>query len=542
MNLHHPVMLRVAFFAFLFCAIAPAARSQSSPAGSATPQDSCAKLSARDCATLALNAMGGRERLEALKNIRTETVVHTELMEQSYRQDPFITAYGRRHDLLDLAGQRLLRNSQNTWPESDLGQSESQLTLAVGLNGGAYRGKTADRPCSVGDIDNLRQALALGPARLMLTALQSSDLHFDKPETLRSTLHAVLAFTWEKVPVKILINSFNHLPDAVETVQAFHDFWTYWGDVRQRIYFDNWMLIHGVVYPTNAIEERNGAIWQSSQSVNVEFNVAVDEKLFAIDEKVAQQSVHSTFFAMSPFHPDAPNSLAPGVDLFLGPWNATIIQQNDGIVILESPMSGIYTQGVIDKAKEMHPGAQIKAVLSTSDSWPHVAGVRQAVTDALPVYILDLNRPLLDRFVSEPRTLNPDSLSQSPKKPDWKIVSGKTIVGAGDNRVELYPLRGAGTERQYMVYFPAHKILYASDTLVINRDGSLYDPELTYEVVQAVKREGLDVTTVFAMHQAPVPWTQVIGLIEKAQQPAAAPATSGSNNSPAHSDFSNGKR
>ena len=69
-----------------------------------------------------------------------------------------------------------------------------------------------------------------------------------------------------------------------------------------------------------------------------------------------------------------------------------------------------------------------------------------------------------------------------------------------------------------MVYFPARNILYASDTLVINADGSLYDPELTYEVFQAVKREKLDVTTVFAMHQPPVPWTQVVALLEKAQK------------------------
>ncbi len=39
-----------------------------------------------------------------------------------------------------------------------------------------------------------------------------------------------------------------------------------------------------------------------------------------------------------------------------------------------------------------------------------------------------------------------------------------------------------------MVYFPAHKLLYASDTLVVNDDGSLYDPELMREVVAAVKR------------------------------------------------------
>jgi hypothetical protein len=31
-----------------------------------------------------------------------------------------------------------------------------------------------------------------------------------------------------------------------------------------------------------------------------------------------------------------------------------------------------------------------------------------------------------------------------------------------------------------------------------------------------VKREGLDVSTVFAMHQGPLPWAQVAALVEKA--------------------------
>jgi len=39
---------------------------------------------------------------------------------------------------------------------------------------------------------------------------------------------------------------------------------------------------------------------------------------------------------------------------------------------------------------------------------------------------------------------------------------------------------------------------------------------LMREVMEAVKREHLSVTTVFAMHQEPVPWAQVTALVEKA--------------------------
>ena len=159
----------------------------------------------------------------------------------------------------------------------------------------------------------------------------------------------------------------------------------------------------------------------------------------------------------------------------------------------------------------------VKAVLSTSDSWPHTGGVRHAVAQGLPVYLLDLNRPLLDRMIAAPHTIDSDALEYAKNSPQWRIVSERVSVGGGANRMELYPLRGASTERQYMVYFPEFRLLYASDSLALNDDGSLYNPELMYEVAQAVKRVKLLVDTVFAMHQGPLPWNQVAALIHKSQ-------------------------
>jgi hypothetical protein len=233
---------------------------------------------------------------------------------------------------------------------------------------------------------------------------------------------------------------------------------------------------------------------------------------------MAQRSVTSKGWDRT-FSADKNVALAPGIDLFPGAWNSTIVKLADGIAILEAPISGGYTQGVIEEAKRRYPGVPVKAVLSTSDSWPHTGGVRFAVASGLPVYILDLNRPLLDRMIAAPHTIHPDALAQTGEhtSPMWKIVAGKEELGAGPNRMELYPIRGASTERQYMVYFPEHRLLYASDTLVINDDGSLYDPELMFEVKQAVERAKLKVDTVFAMHQTPVPWEKVVGLIEKAR-------------------------
>lgn len=476
----------------------------------------CQKAGPKGCLELALAAMGGRERLDSIKSLGIDTVRHTLLVEQSYRQAPFITSYEHLKVKMDFVGNRIHRELHESWPESDPGDSESDSVLVASPTGGVYRA-AHDSPCSLSDLDWARQTLSLDPTRLLLTALQSPKLEFEQPEMIRSSLHSIVGFIWQGMPVRIAINPWNHLPDAIETVEQFHDHWYQWGDVKRRIYFENWKFFHGLVYPTNQVEERNGVLWQSSQVFDLDLNVPVDEAEFRMDAKAAELSAQYKGWE-SPFPSGKGTDLAPGITLYEHSWNSTLVKQDDGIIVLEAPLSGVYTKGLLDEARRQYPGIAIKAVLSTSDSWPHVGGVRQAVAEGLPVYILDLNRPLLDAMVQAPHKLHPDSLALSPKAANWKIVSQKLQVGQGPNRMELYPLRGASTERQYMVYFPEHHLLYVSDTLSLDDKGVLYDPELMREVIQAVQREGLQINTAFAMHQGPVAWTQIVALVEKARK------------------------
>ncbi|OOG43657.1 MBL fold metallo-hydrolase [Rhodanobacter sp. C05] len=475
----------------------------------------CERLDARACLDLALTAMGGRDKLAAIHNVQLDVIGHTALTEQSYRQAPFISSYERDQLTLDFDKGRLLQHARAVWPESDPHQADIEQTLVATAQGGVYRGKDGDSPCGLSDLEDTRATLALGPERLLLTAAAAPDLHYTSGEWLRSTPHSVLEFSWNGRPVRVMLNAFNHLPDAFERTATFQDFWFAWGDVEQRVYYDNWKLLNGTVLPTNRIEQRNGVLWQSMQILDASFNKALDDKTFAMDAAVAAKSAQSKGWNRE-FSDKHRVELAPGIELYSGAWNATLIKQDDGVLVLEAPISPYYVAGVLAKARSAFAGMPVKAVLSSSDSWPHMAGVREAVAEDLPVYILDLNQPLLDRLVAAPHRLQPDHLQAAPRAPQWHVISGRQEIGSGANRVVIYPLRGASTERQYMVYFPQHKLLYASDTLALNADHTLYDPELMHEVVQAVAREHLEVTTVYAMHEGPTPWSEVVHLVDAA--------------------------
>jgi hypothetical protein len=255
--------------------------------------------------------------------------------------------------------------------------------------------------------------------------------------------------------------------------------------------------------------------------------LAIDEPLKEVDLTIPPE-------VRAQFHPDAKPrdleqiplgnpkqpaaELAPGVVLIPGAWNITLVRQDDGIVVLEAPISSGYSAEVIAEAHRRFPGQPIKAVVTTSDSWPHLAGIRQYVAEGIPIYALDLNQPILKRIVDDPRHSKPDALARKPQQPQFHSVHGKTALGTGANRLEIYPIRGETSERQMMVYFPEHHLLYGSDPFQQQPDGTFFYPQTVTELSDAVAREHLDVSRFFMMHIGPTPWSELSKAVEAAEK------------------------
>jgi hypothetical protein len=475
---------------------------------------------AHECLTEAVKQMGGETALRALKTVRFEAIGHREMVEQSERPEgPYVVEYD--HLIVQLR---------------DLERHHWKQTVT--LNGGPFPEVTIDtvtvdesakrafdhqvRPGSPDDLQSAQETLELGPERVLFTALAADDLRAEADTVLQSVPHHVVAFTWRNLPVRLYLNSYTALPTEVEWQSAYPSniFWSAWGDVTTRLYYSLWWLCPGGIhYPTQWDFVRNGLPDRVFTITKIATNVEFPADTFAIsaDERATFHKRGGTLDDRPLGIPDQPAvEVAKDIVHIPGAWNVTLARQTDGIVIVEAPISSGYSAKVLAEAERRWPGVPVKAVISTSDSWPHLAGVREYVARGIPVYALDLNIAILSRLVTAPRTRFPDAAAQNPKKPDFHVVASKTLLGTGPNRIEIYPLRGETSERQMMVYFPEHKLLYGSDPFQKNERGYTF-PQTVWELVHAVERERFSVDTFFMMHIGPTPWGDLLKAIEEAE-------------------------
>lgn len=488
---------------------------------------SATRLYAADPAAVALvhaglSAQGGEAKLRALHSVQWQASGYRNELEQSERPEgPYIVQMNEISETHDFAGRRYLNRQVSTlYPVSRFSNTvvvadhiAMRSASSIGAAGPPLQNAQPGTPQQV---QSAEERMALSPERLLLTALDAPDLHSMPDVSLQSISQNAVAFTLDGSPVLVYLNPYTHLPTAVDYSGplAHAGFWSYLGDVTQRTYFSFWWLAKGGIHlPLQWNIEGNGQPDSMFVMSKLQIDEPLNESELAIpdairtrfrDAKVADLEQRPLGIPGQPAQ-----ELRPGIIFIPGVWNATFIRQDDGIVILEAPISSGYSAKVIAEAKKRFPGMPIKDVITTSDSWPHLAGIREYVADGVPIYALDLNRPILNRVITAPRKSKPDALARAPRTPEFHLVAEKLVLGTGPNRMELYPLHGETSERQMMVYFPEYHLLYGSDPFQQNEDGSLFYPQTVSEEMDAVAREHLVVEQFFMMHIGLTSWSDL---------------------------------
>jgi len=476
--------------------------------------------SARQYLQKAAEVMGGEQALRNIKTERTEYLGHRFFLEQSERPDgPWIIGYDTGTEFRDYVHGGLRQDSV----QRGLGQEEGSPSSATTVEG-ITQANVGDkhRPGSLSQLAEAEEALDFSADRLVLHGLDAADLRSFPDVSIHGEPYHVVAFTYAKVPVRLFLNAYTGLPGVVEWTQTYPSdiYWRGWGDVRNRQEFTNYSLLPGGIrLPLQSDLTRNDQPCKSRVVLKRELNLQLAQDTFAIAPEVRAAFEKIKTAALETPAIGKPQEIVEGDDslvLFRGAWNASLIKQPDGLIILEAPIGPKHTRDLLEQARQRYPNTPIKAVITTSDAWPHFGGLREMVANNIPVYATDLNQPILTRFINSPFTLAPDSLAKSHKLARFHWISSKTVLGTGPNRLELYPIRNASGERYLMVYFPERRILYVSDLAQHQQDGTFFMPEYLKEIADAAEREHLTVERFFAMHMPMTAWSELQQGLNKA--------------------------
>ena len=476
----------------------------------------------QDILNRAIAAMGGETRLTSLKSITLESIGHAWALEQSERPEgPWLAIYRQRVDVRDYGGnRRSVQVQQRFW-----GSAQWTRPISTVVAGGAAAGFNNQRwmPAPPAAVRDWEDTAALAPERLLLTARAAPDLRSLGEETKHGVRQDVIGFSWRNQPVKLWLNGWTHLPTGMELLK--NDSFGIWGDVTERRWYSYWTLeAGGLMYPRQTTIEWNGLPYSDDTVMAITLDAPPDEAAFAIPDDTralfAERAAQPVGLASARLDEKRVVVLADWILQLQGGFNVGVVRQPDGVVILEGTTSSGYSNQVMEYVARRFPKDSIKAVVTTSDAWPHIGGMRAYASRGTPIHLLDLNAPIVKRLIDSPRTLAPDPAGPARRAPVLHPVTTRATIGSGDTRIELVPVRGEYGERMMLAWLPGAKLLYTSDLIQPDRTGTgFFMPAMLVEVAAAAEREGMTgIDRVFGMHLPPTPWARVLAAIDAAKK------------------------
>ncbi len=377
------------------------------------------------------------------------------------------------------------------------------------------------------------------PLRALLLARAAADLK-QEPDVMRHQARQhVVAFHHGRWPVRIYVDERLGLPTATEAMVSFDEGSTdvvalkSFGDIVERSEFMAYDLSAGLRAPLQTDVYRNDrpyrVVLRSSPRIDAPEDRVVMESLPKLEPAQKLDLDKLALTRPLPGGPDPKRSIeeiAPGVVQIPGAWYTTLVAQDDGVVILDAPISSGYSRQVLEEAARRFPGLPVKALITSTPFYWHVAGIREYAARGIPIYGQDRNLPVLRAVLTAPHALAPDHLSQHRAKAPLRSISGPMRLGSGRNGLLILPVR-YGEQPMLMTYLAQARLLHTAEMVQpLGRDGALLYPEALLEIDRSIAEACLPTAglRLIGMHMSPTPLTALAPVIAAAAaNPAKAP-------------------
>jgi glyoxylase-like metal-dependent hydrolase (beta-lactamase superfamily II) len=207
--------------------------------------------------------------------------------------------------------------------------------------------------------------------------------------------------------------------------------------------------------------------------------------------------------------PAGPTSekLAEGVFRINGPYNALAVEMADHIVLFEpGPQNLDRARAIIGETKRVFPAKPIRYGVISHHHLDHTQGLAEVVAEGITVVTPAVNRAYLLSAMSAPRTLAPDALAKSGRKPQIEGFAGdKRVFQDGTRTFEIHVIKGLPHADGLVVgWLPKEKLLVYADmfNLPTEASGPVPNPPVvgTQMFAANMERLNLDAERIMSVH------------------------------------------
>jgi len=311
------------------------------------------------------------------------------------------------------------------------------------------------------------------------------------------------------LPYKVVgyINS-NNLVERVQTWVENPIF----GDLLVDTQYSNYREgAKGLMYPANIVQIRGG--WPTFQAyiLGAYPNPANLAQLMTVPPPAAPAAPPAAAPAAAAAPPTS-EKLADGVFRINGAYNGLAVEFADHILLFEpGPQNTAQdpegrAKAIIAEAKKVIPNKPIRYGVLSHHHFDHSSGLSAVVGEGITIVTPAVNKAFLMNALSAPRTLFPDSIAKTGKKPVIDGFAGdKKVFQDATRTFEVHVIKGLPHADGLVVgYLPKEKLLVYADmfNLPTAATGPVPNPPVvgTGVFLDNIERLGLTPDRIMSVH------------------------------------------
>jgi glyoxylase-like metal-dependent hydrolase (beta-lactamase superfamily II) len=258
------------------------------------------------------------------------------------------------------------------------------------------------------------------------------------------------------------INQDTHLVDRVETWVENPIF----GDLHVESIYTDYRDVYGVMYPTTMVQNRAGWSTFEAHILGAHANPeGLPQSLFPSPPPQAAGPGPGAGGGAGGPPPHQAEQLADGVYRITGGYVALAVEFNDHILVYEpAGQNEQRAESLLETVKRTIPNKPIRYAVLSHHHFDHTGGLPAVVAEGAIIVTHDVNVAFFERALNAPRTLAPDAITRSGRRPMIEGMGEFRVFTDGVQTVELHLIQGLPhADGMLVAYLPAHGIVAYAD-------------------------------------------------------------------------------